>query len=142
MHRQTRSVSEPLPEPKPSSTTTSPVPTALLLLPPSAALPPMQTWLTNLPLTSLFPPPTVVSTAVPRVDPKRMRMDQMLLGMSGMGLAQGAGSSGGAAPEGKRQRFRLVTTLELKAMQVCLGPGWSGCNPELKDMCPCRCGNA
>ena len=60
---------------------------------------------------------------MPRADPKRLRMDQILLGMTGMGLeATHAGSSGGGgashAHPGMRQRFRLVTTFELSALEV------------------------
>ena len=64
----------------------------------------------------------VISTAAPRADPRRMRMDQILLGMSGMGLAtdspQRDDSSSGGGAAAKRQRFRLVTTLELKALEA------------------------
>lgn len=77
----------------------------------------------------------VIATVVPRPDPKRMRMDQILLGMTGMSLmagtpaAEGAShgdgtqSGGGGGVVGRRQRFRLVRTVERRALEVGVDDG-------------------
>ena len=45
-------------------------------------------------------PPPVIATVVPRSDPKRMRMDQILLGLSGMGLSADSAAVAHGGPGG------------------------------------------
>ncbi|GAX78490.1 hypothetical protein CEUSTIGMA_g5929.t1 [Chlamydomonas eustigma] len=66
----------------------------------------------------------ILATAAPRIDPKRLRLDEVLLQMSGMGVSAGSSCLPSMEPPQsaqrftKKQRFRRVKTVEMSAFQV------------------------